>query len=274
MRSLPYFVLFVALLVTVAASPVCAAESDGANESREAKPRAGDATETSSESTAPPDRKELSGLEALKQAAEKKKYVFALLWKDDNEETAAMRQSLAAAVKPLANRAQIAQVNVTASEQQAFVDKFELQFAPTPLVLAVAPNGIITAGFTRKVETEDLARAILTPTMEQCLKAFEENKIVFLSVQNKSTKENEAAIKGVQAFSRDERFAGGVEILRVDPADKDESRLLEDLEIDPTTDVAVTVFFAPPGRLVGRFQGATRLEELVETLVTSMSGFG
>jgi hypothetical protein len=212
------------------------------------------------------------GEAALERAAKADKYLFALFRKADDDRTVEMRQTLTAVMKKIADRAQSVEVDVTAESEQAIVDRFRLQYAPMPLLLTIAPNGVITGGFPVRVSQESLLHAFATPRTTELLKALEEGKLVFLCVQNADSESREQAMRGVRKFTRDPRFAQGSVTVNVDPADAAEKELLESLQIDPQTPEAVTVFFGPRGSPIGIFHGATTMDELVHTLSTC--GFG
>jgi hypothetical protein len=215
-----------------------------------------------------------TGTAAMEKAAKSNKYLFALFRKEDNEQAAAMRQVLGGVMKKVADRADSVEVDVSAATEKAIVDHFDLTYAPMPLLLAIAPNGAVTGGFPVRVGAKNLMDAFASPATAQCLKACQDRKLVFLCVQNGETESAKEAMQGVREFKRDERFAEDTEIIVVDPANKSESQLMSDLEIDPKTKEAVTVFLAPPGRCIGRFHGATRPDDLLQTLSAAMTGCG
>jgi hypothetical protein len=214
------------------------------------------------------------GVTALAAAAKADKYLFALFFKEDNQQTEQMRAVLAATLPQISDRAQAVEVDVSLESEKLIVDRFGLRWAPSPLLLSIAPNGVIVAGFPTRVQAEDILDAFASPATERLLKALEERKLVFLCVQNAKSEQRKAANRGVRQFKRDERFAEGTEIIRVDPADKAEAELLESLQVDPETSHAVTVFFGPRGRPIGEFHGETSIDDLVHALSLSMSGFG
>lgn len=235
---------------------------------------------------APPKKAapKIDPMAALTRAAKAHKYVFALFWKDQDKSankeaakddaTAAMRKSLDSAMKKMADRAQSMEVNVDDDSAKAIVEKFRLEYAPFPLILAIAPNGAVTAGFPEKVAVKDLLDAFATPCTEKCLKAFQDDKLVFVCVQNDKSVAHTEALQAVRDFQKDERFAKDTEIIIVDPSAAAEKELLDNLGVDPKTKDAVTIFFAPPTRRIGDFVGATSKDELVATLVQALSGFG
>ena len=214
------------------------------------------------------------GMTAMEKAAEAKKYLFALFWKEEDGETAAMRSVVQEVMKEVAPRADSVEVNVTAASERAIVDKFDLARAPMPLILALAPNGAVTGGFPIEVDEQSLKEAFVTPCTTECMKLLQENKLVFLCVQNAATESNDAAMEGVRQFKADARFAPATEIIMLDPTDAAEANFLKDLEIDPKTKAAVTVFLAPPGMPLAMYEGATSKDELVAILAKASSACG
>jgi hypothetical protein len=214
------------------------------------------------------------GMAALEQAAAAKKYLFAFFWKTEDAQTNAMRTVLTDAIKEVADRADSVEVNVTAASEKAIVEKFGLDRAPMPLILAIAPNGAITGGFPTEVEKQKLVDAFASPCTEQCMKHLQDSRLVFLCVQNGSTKSSEEAMKGVREFKADARFAPATEIIMLDPTDAAEASFLKDLQVDPKTESAVTIFLAPPGVPVAMYEGATNKDTIVAALQKASSSCG
>lgn len=212
------------------------------------------------------------GMAAIKQAAEAGKYIFMFFSKTDDDQSLAMRKVFDKAMERVTDRAQWIAVDVNDSSEKAIVAKFDLGRAPMPLVLAMAPNGAITGGFPRKFEEQQLVEAFATPVTEKVMKHLQDNRLVFVCVQNGKTKSNDAAMKGVRDFKADARFASATEIVMLDPADSAEASFLADMKVDPQTKEAVTVFLAPPGAAIAEYKGATDKTELVATLQKASSG--
>jgi hypothetical protein len=236
------------------------------------------------ETAAPPARVEAkakantggrgAGMAAIEQAAQAKKYLFAFFWKGESNETASMKKVFEEAVKKAADRAQSVQVCVTDSSENGIVEKFGLDRAPMPLVLAIAPNGAIMGGFPQTLTEEALLNAFGSPCTEQCMKTLQDGNLVLLCVQNKTTISNEEALKGVREFAADQRYASATKVVLLDPADPAEKPFLTDLKIDPKTAEAVTAFMAPPGSVIAEFKGATDKGDLVAALQKANTGCG
>jgi hypothetical protein len=91
-------------------------------------------------------------------------------------------------------------------------------------------------------------------------------------VQNGKTKSNDAAMQGVSSFKSDVRFAKFTEVVKIDPTDAGELKLLSQLKIDPNTTEAVTAFLAPPGAVIAKYNGATDMNTMVAALTAATSG--
>jgi hypothetical protein len=269
MRNLVVFTV-VAMLATACIGAIVGCTSNTAAQADRQEPVEVVADETQS----PESQKTGGGMAAMEKAAEARKYLFALFRKEEDSQTSAMRAVLGEVLEEVADKANSVEVNVTASSEKAIVDKFGLDRAPMPLILAIAPNGAITGGFPTKVEKQKLLDAFASPGTEKCMKQLQDNRLVFLCVQNGETKSNDDAMKGVREFQADARFAQATEIVLLDPTDAAEASFLKDLQVDPRTETAVTVFLAPPGAPIAMYEGATSKDELVATLEKASSACG
>lgn len=198
-----------------------------------------------------------AGQSAMQRALDDKKFMFALFFRADDDATQAARRTLEAAMPKFADRAMSTAVNITDPQEKAIVKKYDLDRAPMPLMLAIAPNGAVTRSYPLKFNEAQLETAFVSPGMQKCLKALQDRKLAFLCVQNDKTQFNAEAMMGVKGFAADAEHAKSTEIVMVDPADPAEAALLKQFKVDPTTDEAITVLLAPPGTVVATYKGAT-----------------
>ena len=213
------------------------------------------------------------GQAAIKKAADENKYLFLFVSENDNKETTAAKRAVEAATSKLGDKAQWASINRNSASEKALAEEFQLSRAPVPIVLALAPNGTITgAFFGEKLKDPKLEESIAGESEQQCLKALQDRKLVFLCAQNAATKSNDAAMQGVNDFKADSRFAEFTEIVKVDPAAATEQSFLAKLKLDPKMTEATTAFLAPPGALVSKVNGATSKDALVAALTAASSG--
>jgi hypothetical protein len=158
-------------------------------------------------------------------------------------------------------------------EEKEMVEKFGLQTAPLPIVLAIAPNGAVTGSMKAGELTEQrLQGAMASLGLQAILKAVQEGRLVLVCLQNSQTKDNDAAMKGVKEIKADEQFAEWTEIINLDPSDPKEERLVAQLKVEPKTKKAVTVVVAPPGVMVTRMDGATTKKSLKAALQKAAEG--
>jgi len=210
---------------------------------------------------------------AIKKAADAKKYLFLFVFESDNEATATAKRAVEAAATKIGNKAELVSVNRDSAAEKAIIEKFQLNRAPMPIVLALAPNGaIMGAYFDEKLKDPQLQDAIASESEQQCVKALQDGKLVLLCAQNATTKSNDAAMQGVNEFKADTRFAESTEIVKIDPSSAAEQSFLAKLKIDPKITEATTAFLAPPGSVVAKVNGATTKDALVSALTAASSG--
>lgn len=210
--------------------------------------------------------------ERLKQAADAGKYLFVFFWKAEDQQTQAMRQVFEAAMKNVGERAEGVTANIADPNQKALVERYGLDRAPLPLVLAFAPNGAITGGFPTQFTEKELLDAFATPCEAKCLKSLQDGKLVLLCIQNSKTKSNQEAMLGVSEFKSDGRYAEAADVVMLDPSDEAEADFLADLQVPAGPETALTVFLAPPGVRIGVFEGPTRKDLLEQALREAGSG--
>jgi hypothetical protein len=212
------------------------------------------------------------GLDAMQHAAAADKYLFVFFWKEKSQQTDAMWNAFQPAMSKVADRAEAVAINVSDPAEKAMVAKFGIDRSPLPLVLALAPNGAITKGFPLKFDEKQLSQAFVSPGTAGCLKALQARKLVLLCVQRRSPQVQQVSLQqGVADFAADAQFAGATEVVAVDPADPAEASFLQDLQVDPRTAGQTTVFLAPPGSVVAKFNGPVTKAQLVAKLRAAQS---
>jgi hypothetical protein len=214
-----------------------------------------------------------TGMAAMRRAAEGKQYLFAFVYEQEDEETRTARKMFEAAVAKVTPAAKSVRVDRSLPEEKEMVEKFGLQTAPLPIVLAIAPNGAVTGSMKAGELTEQrLQGAMASLGLQAILKAVQEGRLVLVCLQNSQTKDNDAAMKGVKEIKADEQFAEWTEIINLDPSDPKEERLVAQLKVEPKTKKAVTVVVAPPGVMVTRMDGATTKKSLKAALQKAAEG--
>jgi len=200
------------------------------------------------------------------------KYLFFFFYKEKNARTAQSEQIFDRAVQSLNVPVQALKINVMDPEQREIIARYAVERAPMPMALIVAPNGAITGGFPYTFTPEQLKNAMVSPTVAHILKGLQNRKLVFISVQNETTQNNEAAMRGIQEMSHDSRFANAIESVVVNPANEQDRGFLTQFGVNAQSQQAQTIFLAPPGDKINTYVGATYKEQLVADLQNAASG--
>ncbi len=208
---------------------------------------------------------------SLSSFATEKAYTFIFFYKTDDAEKQQMEKVFDSAVEQVKEKVKAKKVDIDDKSEKVLVEKYDLQKAPMPFVMVFAPNGAITGAFIAPLDNKELTQAFVSPTTEAILQPLQEGKLLFLMVQNNKTKKNQEALNGVNEFQADAKYRDATEIITLDPSDPQEGELLEKIEVDPKTKEAVTVFFLPPGEMIGKFTGATNKAEIESTLQQALS---
>ena len=79
-------------------------------------------------------------------------------------------------------------------------------------------------------------------------------------------------MKGVKEIKADEGFSELTKVIKLDPSDPKETRLMAQLKVEPKTKKPVTVVVAPPGVMVTRMEGGTTKNSLKAALQKAAEG--
>lgn len=207
---------------------------------------------------------------ALESARQNNKYVFIMFWKDNDPATQAVRQTLNSALAAQSDKASSVLVRTKDSAEKPIIDQYSVSRSPMPLVLAIAPNGAVTGGFSLKLTEQDVTGAIVSSGHAACIKANQASKLVFLCVQPAGGTSELPA--GVTEFKADPQYNQSTEIVVVRADDPAEATFLKALAVNPRTTVVVSTLLAPPRQLVATFEGAFTKEQAIEKLKAAQSG--
>jgi hypothetical protein len=212
------------------------------------------------------------GHAAIERAAVANRYVFIFFWKEKNQQTDKAWGVFQPAGAKMADWADVVSIQATDPAEQRVVDRFGVSRAPMPLVLAVAPCGAITKALTGSFDENRLRAAWVSPCTQLCLRGLQNRRLVFVCVVEQGSPQEPVAIpQGVQEFRADEKYGPATEIVLLNARDEGEATFLRELQVDPRTPKPVTVFLAPPGSVIGKFDGAATKQQLVAKLVSAQT---
>jgi len=212
------------------------------------------------------------GQAAMDRAAAAQKYVFIFFWKEKNPQTDKAWGILQPAMAKLADSAEVVSIQATNPAEKRIVDKYGVSRAPMPFVLAVAPCGAITKAFTGAFDENKLRTAFVSSCTQLCLKALQSRKLVLACVVDQANPQDPVTIpKGVEDFRADAKFGPATEIILVNARDQGEAAFLKDFQVDPQARKPVVVFLAPPGSMIGKFDGTATKQQLLAKLASAQS---
>ncbi len=214
--------------------------------------------------TTQPDLSADPGYQAFTKATKANKYLMVHLYSGTQEK--AIETACINAHNTLKKTLDTVSIDLKNAEAGFLVDKYKLKYAPVPIVFIIAPNGVISGSFRSSFSTEQVKSAFQTPKTLRCLLAFQERKLVFISAQGDDTTENKEALDGITRFGKENPLYGAVEMILLDPKDSSEASLLAQLKVQPDIKKAQTFLLVPPGRIMGRWAGATDPGEFVKRL--------
>jgi hypothetical protein len=211
---------------------------------------------------------------ALRSAVEANRHLYIFFFSKDDEPTRLARKSFEQAVRRIGSSAEWVAVDITSASEAEFVNKYSVRSTPMPMALAFAPNGAVTGGFpTEDLGNEERLRAaILSRGLQDCLKALQERKMVFICVQGRKTQFNKEAMQGVDELKGDARYAAYTAIVKIDPADSAETNFLTQLKMDVHAKDAATALLLPPNYVLGVTKGPTSKAAFLKLLASATSG--
>jgi len=171
------------------------------------------------------------------------------------------------------DRVKIFQVDIDRKENKQIQQEFRI-FA-TPTLLVIAPNGVVTREFKENITVDKLEGAFASPALARMLKGLQDRRVIFLTIyasdwQNASSVEKTVSMGG-------EILRTSVRSVHVDPANKEESRLLKMLNVDKNQNQSVTYVISQSGQIGSRFEGPVSRKDLFmafQKVLAARSGCG
>lgn len=206
---------------------------------------------------------------AMDRAAASGKYALLFFWRDRSPQTDAAWRVFEPAAAKVAKSADVISVQIADPAEKRLVDRYGVSRAPMPMVLAVSPCGAITKGFNKGFDEAQIRDVFVSPCTERCMKALQSRKLVFACVVDRG----QATVpQGVQDFKADEKYNRATEVILISASDKAEAAFLQELEVDPKTPKPVAVFLAPPGVMIGKFDGQATKGQIMAKLASAQQG--
>ncbi len=213
------------------------------------------------------------GGQALQKAAGGNRFLVALFYKNgqESEKTNQLKAAADTAAQNQPARIETISLEASAPDQQELFEKYGLRFAPLPLALVIAPNGAVTGSFQQAFTEDELKRSLVGPGLQQCYKLLQERKLVLLCLHPAGAVGQAEARQGAADFLADPRLKQFSAQVQVDPAAAEEASLLEQFGLTTPVKTARTILLAPPGRLIGQWEGSVTKETILQSLAAASS---
>ncbi|HNQ82143.1 MAG TPA: hypothetical protein PKM34_00790 [Bacteroidales bacterium] len=146
----------------------------------------------------------------------------------------------------------VLQMNRSDAANTELVTKYRLAGAPLPLILVIASNGVVTAGYALAQATPELlVKAVPSAKKSEVLKALSDGKSVFIVVTGKSMAEKTTIMNTCQqACVEMENNAKMIEISLDDPKEK---QFLTELKVNMAAAEPTTYVINSKGQMTGTF---------------------
>lgn len=153
-----------------------------------------------------------------------------------------------------------------AAENQKLVERYRLLGAPVPLILVIAPNGVVAGGALLKdLTAEMLVKTIPTPKKTEMLMGLHQKMAVLVVFSKKTMVEARSAV--YEACSEaTRRLDRKVTTVVVDMDDKAEKRWREELNVGLREPLPVTVVFNAKGQKTQVFRAVMSADDLVKAI--------
>ncbi len=209
---------------------------------------------------------------ALQAAAKQKRYAFLTFYKRNDAASTKMLDDAKKLQAKYPDRATCVIADVGNSVHQALITRYGADRSPIPLTLVIAPNGAVTAGFPNAINKTDLSDAFVSTGMADVLKVLQDGKLAAVCLQNSKTKLNKESLAAVEGLKNGAQFRDALEIVKVNPSDSAEAKLVQSCRVSASAQNAQLVVIAPPGRIIGTFDGTATTESIAAALTKALSG--
>lgn len=210
---------------------------------------------------------------AINQARKEGKYLFLFFYEEGSDDCEKMSKVIKKAKKRWAKKAKFFNININGKREKEIIAKYGAYQAP--LIVVIAPNGVVTRGFPGVVGLKELEEAFVSPKMTEILKALQNRKVIFLCVQNEDTKYAKEVLKTVNEVA--EVLGDSVKVVKVDPLDSQEEELLKQIKVEPKVETTITMVISQSGTVGEKFTGKVSnldLFKAFQKVVAQRSGCG
>lgn len=202
----------------------------------------------------------------LASAQPQKLYSILILHRNDGQEVleSGAKDALAGRSDVVVRSVLVSSPSIASTLQQL---KMDVETLPTPLMMVISSNQVVTGLFTRPPKPEKLNEALLPEQPLAVRKALSEGQTVLIKAQSATTLGNAETDKAISDYQGDSSISNKVVVLNVALDKTENAPFLKQLKIDPPNEKqSVLICLAPPLKIVNKaFRGAATKDVIVKT---------
>jgi len=142
-----------------------------------------------------------------------------------------------------------------------------------PLLLVVAPNGVVTGGHPANVTADQLKQSVsVSDLMLKVLKPLQEQKVALVALQNSSTKFSAESWAGVNDFVNDPKYKQFVAAVKADPSATGSQDFVKQCQLIAPISEATVVILMPPGKIGKILTGKLTKADVLKALGSCATG--
>jgi len=209
---------------------------------------------------------------AIKAAANRNRFAVVTFYKKNDSASTKMLAEVKKLQSKHINRASFISVDVGNKVHESVISEYGADRSPIPLTIVIAPNGAVTAGYPNAIKKTDLSDDFVSAGMAGVLKILQDGKVAAICLQSSKTKHNKESLATAESLNSRPQFRGAVEVVKIDPSDRSEAKFMKICDVNTESSDAQLVIVVPPGKVVGKFDGAATTDSVIAALTKSLGG--
>lgn len=212
---------------------------------------------------------------ALAEASGADQFLFLTFYKANDASLTSITSTIATFKKSSSKKIAIFDAAIDNPSNKEIANKYGIQTGQLPMLLVIAPNGVVTGGFPANVTADQLKTSVsVSDLMLKVLKPLQEQKVALVALQNSATKFNTESWAGVTDFANDANYKNLTTAIKADPAATGSQDFIKQCQlVGPVTEATVVVLL-PPGRIGKVLTGKLTKADILKSLQTCTAGSG
>lgn len=212
---------------------------------------------------------------AIAEASRSGQFLFLTFYNAKDAVFTSLVTSIANFRKSNSKKAAIYNAKISDPGEKETIERYGVSGAKFPLLLIIAPNGVVTAGFQLTATNDQLQQSMdVSELLLKILKPLQERKVVLVSLQSKATKFNMESAQAVKEFSADQQFKQFVSAIQADPNAKESQEFLKQIGLAETLAEATVVILLPPRSIGKILKGKISKADILSALQSCTAGSG